>query len=162
MRNINFSEKGLGLISPSYLVYDFSRKNFLMLHSINWSNFIVCLTLLLEILGNMCIEIVYSPGCEVINFEINFIFLIKPFWYMTRKWRQKLKYFENKGLSVPKNCLRHGRAPLHILNFSNNMHPNIKSRIEKQVNHSIAFLDVFISGINNKKYHTSNISKMDL
>ena len=39
MRNINLSEKGLGLVSPPHLVYDFSRKNFLMLHSVNWSNF---------------------------------------------------------------------------------------------------------------------------
>ena len=36
------------------------------------------------------------------------------------------------------------------LNFLNNRHPNIKFTIEKQNNHSIAFLDVFISGINNQ------------
>ena len=36
------------------------------------------------------------------------------------------------------------------LNFLNNRHPNIKFNIEKQNNHSIAFLDVFISGINNQ------------
>ena len=39
---------------------------------------------------------------------------------------------------------------LNFLNFLNNRHPNIKSTIEKQINHSIAFLDVFISGINNQ------------
>ena len=33
--------------------------------------------------------------CDVINFEINLIFLIKPFFYMTKKSRQKLKYLEN-------------------------------------------------------------------
>ena len=33
--------------------------------------------------------------------------------------------------------------------FLNNRHPNIKFTLEKQNNHSIAFLDVFISGINN-------------
>ena len=33
--------------------------------------------LLREILGNICIVIVYQPGCDVINFEINLIFLIK-------------------------------------------------------------------------------------
>ena len=32
MLNFNFSEKGLGLVSPSNFVYDFSRKIFLMLH----------------------------------------------------------------------------------------------------------------------------------
>ena len=30
-----FSEKGLGLVSPPHFMYDFSRKMFLMLHSIN-------------------------------------------------------------------------------------------------------------------------------
>ena len=39
---------------------------------------------------------------------------------------------------------------LNFLNFLNNRHPNIKFTIEKQINHSIAFLDVFISGINNQ------------
>ena len=38
MLSFNFSEKGLGLVSPSHFVYDFSRKMFLMLHSINWPN----------------------------------------------------------------------------------------------------------------------------
>ena len=36
---------------------------------------------------------------------------------------------------------------LNFLSFLNNRHPNIKFTIEKQINHSIAFLDVFISGI---------------
>ena len=35
MLNFNFSEKGLGLVSPSHFAYDFSRKMFLMLHAIN-------------------------------------------------------------------------------------------------------------------------------
>ena len=33
---------------------------------------------------------------------------------------------------------------LKFPNFLNNGHPNIKFMIEKQINHSIAFLDVFI------------------
>ena len=49
---------------------------------------------------------------------------------------------------------------LTFLNFLNNRHPIIKFTIEKQNNHSIAFLDVFISGINNQNltlqtYHKS-------
>ena len=40
--------------------------------------------------------VVYFPGCDVINLEINLIFLIKPFFYMTKKSRQKFKYFENE------------------------------------------------------------------
>ena len=37
---------------------------------------------------------------------------------------------------------------LNFLDFLNNRHPKIKFTIEKQINHSIAFLDVFILGIN--------------
>ena len=45
-------------------------------------------------------------------------------------------------------------------NFLNSRHPNNKFTIEKQINHSIAFLDVLISGINNQNlslqtYHKS-------
>ena len=35
MLNSDFLEKGLGIVSPPYFVYDFSRKMFLMLYSIN-------------------------------------------------------------------------------------------------------------------------------
>ena len=69
---------------------------FLILYSINWSNFIVWLPLLLEILSNICIAVVFVPGCHVINFEINLIFPIKPFFYITEKSRQKFKYLENE------------------------------------------------------------------
>ena len=55
MLNFIFLEKRLGLVSPPRFVYDFSEKMFLMLHSINWPNFIALLLLLLEILDNMCI-----------------------------------------------------------------------------------------------------------
>ena len=46
------------------------------------------------------------------------------------------------------------------LNVLNNRHPNIKFKIEKQIDHSIAFLDVCISFINNQNltlqiYHIS-------
>ena len=70
---------------------------FLMLQSINWPNFIAWLSLLLEVLVNMCIKIVCEPGYDVIKFGINLIFLIKPFRYMTKKSRQKLKYLENEN-----------------------------------------------------------------
>ena len=50
----------------------------------------------LEILGNMYITIVCLPSCDVIKFEINLVFFIKPFCYMTKKSKQKLKYLENE------------------------------------------------------------------
>ena len=40
MLKFNFLEKSLGLVSPPHFAYDFSRKMFLMLHSIHWPNFI--------------------------------------------------------------------------------------------------------------------------
>ena len=39
---------------------------------------------------------------------------------------------------------------LNLFNFLNNKPPDIEFTIEKQVNYSIAVLDVFISGIDNK------------
>ena len=44
----------------------------------------------------MCIEIVCFPGFDVINSEVNLIFLIKPFLYIDEKSRQKFKYLENE------------------------------------------------------------------
>ena len=62
------------------------------------------------------------------KFETNLIFLIKPFCYMTKTSRQKLKYRENKksfwkgnkkhfssflkSVQLPKNCLKPESAPL--------------------------------------------------
>ena len=55
-------------------------------------------------------------------------------------------------------ALDNEQGSLISLNFLDNRHPNIEFTIEKQNNHSIAVLDVFISGINNqnltlKPYH---------
>ena len=72
----------------------------------------------------MCIKADCFPGCEVIKYEINLIFLIKPFSSMTKFSRQIFKYLEKennflgeikrvfKGFSVAKNCLRPESAPL--------------------------------------------------
>ena len=132
--HFNFWEKYVGLVSPPYSLYGFPRKMFLRLWSINWPNVIVWLPLLLEILANMCITIVCQPDCDVIKFEINLMFLIKPFCYMTKSSRQKFKYPETKrtfevkwkaffiiseGLSVAKNGLRPERAPWELLFYNN-------------------------------------------
>ena len=58
MLNFNFSEKGLGLVYSSHIVYGFSGKTFLMLNSINWTNFIVWLSRILKILDDMRYTIV--------------------------------------------------------------------------------------------------------
>ena len=96
MLKFDYLDKGLGIVSPAHFVYDFLTKMFFMLYSTNWPNFIAYLLLLFEILGNICIAIVYYPSCDVMNFEINIVFLIKPFCLMIKKSRQKLKYLENK------------------------------------------------------------------
>ena len=44
----------------------------------------------------MCITILCFPDSDVINFEINLIFLIKSFFCMTKKSRQNFKYLENE------------------------------------------------------------------
>ena len=49
---------------------------------------------------------------------------------------------------------------LNFLNFLNNRHPNIKFTIGKQINHCIAFLDVFISGINNQNLRLQTYHKL--
>ena len=54
MLNFGLLEKGLGIV----YVCGFSRKIFLRIYSINWRGFIAWLSLLLEILINMCIGIV--------------------------------------------------------------------------------------------------------
>ena len=50
----------------------------------------------------MCIAIVCLPGCDVINFEINLIFLIKQFFYMTKKSRKNLNILRKKRASKVK------------------------------------------------------------
>ena len=72
----------------------------------------------------------------------------KPKFYLLRYGDDILAAFEKEQDS------------LNFLNFLNHKHSNIKFTIEKEVNHSIAFLDVFISGIYNQNlilqtYHKS-------
>ena len=63
--HFDFLEKGLEKVFPPRL-YDFSTKTWLMLYSINWLNFIVSISLLLEILGNMYIVIACFQVSDVL------------------------------------------------------------------------------------------------
>ena len=63
---------------------------FLLLYSIALPNFIVLLLLLHEILDNMGTAIIFYLGCDVINFETNLIFLIKPFFLNDQKVKTKI------------------------------------------------------------------------
>ena len=62
--NFNFLKRGTGLVILPHSVRDISRKKFLMLYYINWTNFIVWLLLLPEITVNMCIVNVCYPVCD--------------------------------------------------------------------------------------------------
>ena len=72
----------------------------------------------------------------------------------------EFKWLNEYNLNKPKFYLRYlddilavfdsEEDSLNFLNFLNNKRPNIKFTIEKQINHSIAYLDVFISRINNQ------------
>ena len=99
MLNFEFLWKRLGQACSPRFAYEFSRKMFLMLHSINWSNLIVWLSLLFEILSNTCNVVVWSPVCDVIAFGINFRFQIKRF----------LTWPKNAKTKNPKN-------PKHLVN----------------------------------------------
>ena len=55
----------------------------------------------------MYIIIVCFPGCDAINFEITLIFLIKPFFCMTKNSRQKFKYLENEKSFSEKKIVFH-------------------------------------------------------
>ena len=46
----------------------------------------------------MCIVIIYFPVYDVINFEVKLSFLIKSFFYMTKKSVQKFEYLKNENL----------------------------------------------------------------
>ena len=67
--------------------------------SVNWLNFFVWLSLLLEISGNMCIWVVCYPVCDIMNFQNYLSFLVKPFPYITKNaftkkhWSSFLKEF---------------------------------------------------------------------
>ena len=70
------------------------------------------------------------------------------------------KWLNENSLKKPKFYLRYvdnilaafdkEQDSLNFFNVFNKKHPNVKFMIEKQINYSIAFLDVFISGIDNQ------------
>ena len=97
-------KRDLELVFPASLLHNFWRKIFLLLYSIDWPNFIVWLRLLCEILGNTCIAIVCKPGCEVMNFDVKLVFLIKLFFLHDQKVVTK-RYFSSflKGFESSKS-----------------------------------------------------------
>ena len=95
MLNYDFPGRDLGLVSPPHFVYDISKKCFacyiILTDQISLSN-----CLYFSRYWAICVLQLFVTDCDVIETEMNFIFLIKSFWYMTKKSRQKFKYLENK------------------------------------------------------------------
>ena len=80
--NKNKLYKNLNYWSRDMLKFDFLEKD---LHHI------LCI-----IFQEKCFSC-YIPGCDVINFEIIFIILIKPFFYMAKKSIQQCKFVEKEN-----------------------------------------------------------------
>ena len=89
--NFEFLEKGLGLVSPPHFVCDFSRKMFLMLHAINWPK---SLSDCLYFLRYWAICVLQLFVSQIVTSEI--LESIKPFFYITKKSRQKLNILRTK------------------------------------------------------------------
>ena len=77
-------------------MHDFQEKCFSSCILLTYQFSLPDLPLLLEILGNICIIIACIEGSDVMNFQINLIFLIEPFFYMTKKAGQIVKYLESE------------------------------------------------------------------
>ena len=87
------TKRGLELVSVPHFLYDFWRKIFFLLYSINWTNFTALFLVLLEILGNMCIVFVHHI---FIIFKLIFVFNQAIFFYMPKMLKQKFKYLANE------------------------------------------------------------------
>ena len=98
----------LASFSASFLKKNiFSRYNLLMDQIL-----IVWLPLLLEIFGSMCIVFICFLVDNIINFEINLSFLIKPFPTLPKTTVLQFKYNNEKKLLRQNN----------FLSFSDNIH----------------------------------------
>ena len=60
------------------------------LYPIKGENFIAWLPLFREMLGNIRVVTLHSLDCDIINFQIYFFFLIKPFFLHDQKIKTKL------------------------------------------------------------------------
>ena len=78
MLNFDFLEKSL-VVSSTHFAYDLKKNRFLMLYSIKVS-FSDCFYFL-TYKAICALQLFVSPSCDVIDFEINLTFLIKPFFY---------------------------------------------------------------------------------
>ena len=55
-----------------------------------------CFQIFLHVFLQVCIIIICYPVCDALSFEINYTFLVKPFFYITKTSGQKCKYLKNE------------------------------------------------------------------
>ena len=93
--------KGMGIVYPTHFVYNISRKMLLMLHSINWPNFIVSLKTYGDIGQHMHCNCLFVKNLNILRTK--------------RAFKVKKAFFIiYKGLSVAKNCLRPYSTSLNL------------------------------------------------
>ena len=66
------------------------------MYSLNSSNLIAWIPLILDVLANMCIVIICCPAYDVINLEINRSFLIKSFSYKPKSQTKIVNILRSK------------------------------------------------------------------
>ena len=85
-------KKGSGSNLPALFYALFLEKSFSLIIYHYLKHFI----LLLSLLGNRFSVIVSQPCCEIVDFEIDLIFLFKTFFLHDQKSRQKFEYLDNE------------------------------------------------------------------
>ena len=86
MLNFDFLDKGLRIVSPAHFLCMICKEKYFSCYILLTDHILLSgCRLLLEILGNVCIAIVFYSGCDIMYFEINLIFVIELFFYMTEK-----------------------------------------------------------------------------
>ena len=81
MLNLDVLENSPGLVSSPNFVY---QKNGISCYILLTDHISLTVSLLLSILGNMCIVMICFPVDDVINFESNLSILIKLLSYITK------------------------------------------------------------------------------
>ena len=90
------NKKGLELLSLAHFLHGFSQKIFLTICSINWLIFIVWLTLLFEISGNMFMVIICVLFFDIISLILTIAFLSSRFPAWSKRSGQKFKYLNSE------------------------------------------------------------------
>ena len=153
LRNIKFlknTKRDLELVCLPHFLHHFWIQIFFLLYSVNWSNSSDCLSLLCEMLVNMCIVIVSCSVCKV-NFEINLSSLIKSGQKLItsktkRAFNMKKFFITFKEFSITRNSVRPPSGLLKCI-----WHPVAVGELTCLYFRSYGFLTVWNKCITQKK-----------